>query len=81
MHTKLHTQHFHDKCRGTVLQISLKNITRNFLLRTGERFFTGFCFMILLKLNDTVMLVYIHTILTHPSCCNCIKIVMHIIYM
>lgn len=23
MHTKLHTQHFHDKCRGTVLQISL----------------------------------------------------------
>lgn len=23
MQTKLHTQHFHDKCRGTVLQISL----------------------------------------------------------
>lgn len=23
MHTKLHTQHFHDKCRGAVLQISL----------------------------------------------------------
>lgn len=58
-----------------------KNIIRNFFLRIGECFFIGFCFMIFFKLNDIVMLVYIYIILIYFLCCNCIKIVMYIIYM